>query len=228
MYFNAIKSIVFICLLAMLNACGIGRYHSLNLVRPDKKTSITLVSSKHKTNKVTEVIKEDSAIAQINEESGLIKTANIVSERKETLIIPFLKKPSQNAKKVKVGLKEKVVMKILKNKSQQNKKNDPYFFFLVLILAVSLLTLGVIFLFISTLPALLLLIASLFFWLIALTTAEIRFILAYATWFLLIIPLIIGIVFLFIDLPIALWVIGISLILLLIFKFSFHVKWPFG
>jgi hypothetical protein len=78
------------------------------------------------------------------------------------------------------------------------------------------------------LPAILLIIASLFFWLISLTTAEIRFILAYAAPFLSLIPLIIGIVFLFIDLPIALWVIAISLILLLVSKLTYPKKWPFG
>lgn len=35
MKFNVTKSIVFICLLAMLNACGIGRYHYLHLVKGD-------------------------------------------------------------------------------------------------------------------------------------------------------------------------------------------------
>ncbi len=119
MHFNFTISIIFICLLVILNACGIGHYHNLNLVRPDKKTSTTLVKPKHKTNKVTEVIKEDSAIAQINEESGLIKTANIVSERKETLIIPFLKKPSTKATKVKIGLKEKLVLCLLNNKVER-------------------------------------------------------------------------------------------------------------
>lgn len=228
MYFNAIKSIVFICLLLLLNACGIGRYHSLNLVRPDKNTSATLVKPKHKTNKVKIEYNSDSAIAQINEEDGLTKTANNFSKKTEISTIPFIKKSPTKATKVKIGLKEKVALKFLKNESQKNKNNNPFFLFLVPILAVSLLTLGIIFLFINTLPALLLLIASLFFWLISLTTAEIRFILAYAATFLLIVPLIIGIEFLFIDLPIALWVIGISLILLLIFKFSFHVKWPFG
>ncbi len=116
MNFNAIKSIVFICLLLLLNACGIGRYHSLNLVRPDKNTSATLVKPKHKINKVTDVTNVDSAIALINEEDGLTKTANNFSEKTEISTIPFLKKSSTNAKKVKIELKEKVVFNLLSNK----------------------------------------------------------------------------------------------------------------
>jgi hypothetical protein len=123
MNFNLKKSIVFICLLAMLNACGIGHYHSLNLVRPDKNTSATLVKPKHKTKKIAELIKVDSAIAQTTEEDGLTKTANIVSEKTETLIIPFLKKSSTSTKKVKIGLKEKVVLSLLNSKFERLKGN---------------------------------------------------------------------------------------------------------
>lgn len=47
MHFNSIKSIVLICLLAILNACGIGRYHSLNLVKGDN----IAINVKEKTSK---------------------------------------------------------------------------------------------------------------------------------------------------------------------------------
>lgn len=123
MRFNSIKSIVFICLLVLLNACRIGHYHHLNLVRPDKNTTTSLVKPKLKTNKVTEITKVDLAIAQINEEDGLNKTANIVSEKTETSIIPFLKKSSTSTKKVKIRLKEKVVFNLLENKIPFSKNN---------------------------------------------------------------------------------------------------------
>ncbi len=119
MHFNLTKSIVFICLLILLNACVIGRYHSLNLVSPDKNTSATLVKPKHKTKKVEIEYNSDSAIAQINEEDGLTETANIVSEKTETLIIPFLRKSSINAKKGKIGLKEKMVLSLLNSKIER-------------------------------------------------------------------------------------------------------------
>jgi hypothetical protein len=119
MHFNAIKSIISICLLLLLNACGIGRYHSLNLVRPDKNMTNALVKPKHKTNKVTKVISIDSAIAQINEEDGLAETTNTVSEKKETLIVPFLKKSSTSTKKGKIGLKEKMVLSLLNSKIER-------------------------------------------------------------------------------------------------------------
>ncbi len=121
MYF---KIIIFFCLLLLLNACGIGRYHSLNLVRPDKNTSTTLVKPKHKTKKVTEIISADSVIAQITEEDGLTKTINTISERTDNLVIAFLKKPSQQAKKVKLGMKEKMMLTLLKNKFE--KINEKY------------------------------------------------------------------------------------------------------
>ncbi len=111
MYFNAIKSIVFICLLVMLNACGIGRYHSLNLVRPDKNTSATLVKSKLKTSNVTEVIKADSVIAQIKEEDGLTEKANIVFEKRannlETTLIKKTTKYNEKEKSLKKYIKFK-------------------------------------------------------------------------------------------------------------------------
>ncbi len=123
MRFNLIKSIVFICLLAMLNACGIGRYHSLNLVRPDKNTSATLVKPKHKTNKVKIEYNSDSAITQVTKENILTKSANTVSEKTEISTIPFLKKSLKNTTKVKIGLKKKGVFNLVENKIPFSKNN---------------------------------------------------------------------------------------------------------
>ncbi|MFA9215004.1 MAG: hypothetical protein ACEQSR_14385 [Candidatus Methylacidiphilales bacterium] len=157
MNFNLIKSIVFVCLLLLLNSCGIGRYHSLNLVRPDKKTTTALVKPKHMDKIVTEVFKVDSSIVEITKENASIKTANTISEKKETLTIPFLEKPSQNAKKVKVRLKEKSVETsfkiskiIAKSNKEQNKWKpnfnigDFYFEIFILILLLSSFVIGLL------------------------------------------------------------------------------------
>ncbi len=112
---NPLKPIIFLCLMVLLNACGIGHYHHLNLVRPDKKNSIALVKPKHKTNKVTETIIEDSTTFETTKENDLTNTSNAISEKTETLANAFLKKPSHNAKKIKIGLKEKVMLTLLKN-----------------------------------------------------------------------------------------------------------------
>ncbi len=115
MHFNSIKSIVSLCLIILINACGIGHYHNLNLVRPDKTTT-ALLKSKYKTNKVTETIIEDSATFETTKENDLTNTSNAISGKTKTLAIAFLKKHSHIAKKIKIGLKEKVKLTLLKNK----------------------------------------------------------------------------------------------------------------
>jgi hypothetical protein len=121
---NGFQLVISFCFLVLLNACGIGHYHHLNLVRPDKNTTTALVKPKQKIKKVTETIKVDTAILVTTAESVLTKTVNKVSEKTENLAIALLKKPSQHAKKTKIGLKEKLVQSFFKTKNDFLKKTQ--------------------------------------------------------------------------------------------------------